>query len=337
MKCGRCAGKDKSSKTCHTVQKSLTIPGGSMDQVQAMKIFVRIAELESFSRAAEDLNLPRATVSTTLKRLEQRLGIRLFLRTTRLVKITDEGKVYYQRCLQLLAALEETDALFAHHKHQPAGIVRIDMPHSVARERVIPALKAFYQSYPQINLILSANDNAINLLDQGVDCVVRAWPSEDDHLQSRHLTDLVQITCASPAYLAQFGTPLTLGDLGPHQAVGYFFAHQRPDTHLEFVTGNGTEKIQLSSSLTVSGADAYVAAAKAGFGLVQVSKLAIAQELVLGTLMEVLPQFLPPHMPLYIMYPPGRFLAPRIRVLLDWLITLFSECESPEGQNSVNR
>ncbi|WP_413527752.1 LysR substrate-binding domain-containing protein [Rahnella inusitata] len=295
-----------------------------MDQFQAMKIFVRIAELESFSRAAEDLVLPRATVSTTLKRLEQRLGVRLFLRTTRQVKITEEGKIYYQRCLHLLAALEETDALFAHHQIQPSGTVRIDMPHSVARERVIPALKAFYQRYPQINLILSANDNAINLLDQGVDCVVRAWPSEDDNLQSRHLTDLVQITCASPAYLTQFGTPLTLADLGSHHAVGYFFAHQRPETHLEFIADGATEKIHLNSVLTVSGADAYVAAGKAGFGLIQVSKLAVEQELALDALIEVLPELLPPPMPLYIMYPPGRFLAPRIRVLLDWLIALFS-------------
>lgn len=307
-----------------------------MDQVQAMKIFVRIAELESFSRAAEDLDLPRATVSTTLKRLEQRLGVRLFLRTTRQVKITEEGKIYYQRCLHLLAALEETDALFAHHQIQPSGTVRIDMPHSVARERVIPSLKEFYQRYPQINLILSANDNAINLLDQGVDCVVRAWPSEDDNLQSRHLTDLVQITCASAAYLTQFGTPLTLADLSTHHAVGYFFAHQQAETHLEFVAGGGTEKIYLSSALTVSGADAYVAAGKAGFGLIQVSKLAVEQELALGTLIEVLPDVLPPPMPLYIMYPPGRFLAPRIRVLLDWLITLFSAQNCAAEQKGLN-
>ena len=307
-----------------------------MDQVQAMKIFVRIAELESFSRAAEDLDLPRATVSTTLKRLEQRLGVRLFLRTTRQVKITEEGKIYYQRCLHLLAALEETDALFAHHQIQPSGTVRIDMPHSVARERVIPSLKEFYQRYPQINLILSANDNAINLLDQGVDCVVRAWPSEDDNLPSRHLTDLVQLTCASPAYLALRGTPQTLADLQSHQAVGYFFAHQRAETHLEFRVGGNTEKIMLPATLTVSGADAYVAAAKAGFGLIQASKLAIAQELAQGTLIEVLPEYPPPQMPLYIMYPPGRFLAPRIRVLLDWLITLFSAQNCAAEQKGLN-
>jgi len=296
-----------------------------MDQIQAMKIFIRIAELESFSRAAEDLDLPRATVSTTLKRLEQRLGVRLFLRTTRQVKITDEGKIYYQRCLQLLSALEEADTLFAHHKNQPAGTVRIDMPHSLARVMVIPALQAFYEHYPHITLSVSANDNSVNLLDQGVDCVIRAWPSEDENLQSRHLANLEQITCASPAYFAKFGIPQTRADLATHQAIGYFFAHQQPESHLEFVTDGTVEKIQLRRTLTVSGADAYVAAAKAGFGLVQVSRLAIAQELERGELVEVLSALTPPPMPLYIMYPPGRFLAPRIRVFLDWLITLFSQ------------
>lgn len=305
-----------------------------MDQIQAMKIFIRIAELESFSRAAEDLNLPRATVSTTLKQLEQRLGVRLFLRTTRQVKITDEGAIYYQRCLQLLAAVEETDSLFAHHKNQPAGTVRIDMPHSLARVMVIPALQAFYRRYPQITLIVSANDNAINLLDQGVDCVLRAWPSEDENLQSRHLADMKQITCASPDYLARFGVPETRSDLTGHQAVGYFFAHHRAESHLEFFTDGRIEKVPLASTLTVSGADAYVAAAKAGFGLIQASELAIAQELQQGELVEVLHQHLPPPMPLYIMYPPGRFLAPRIRVLLDWLIELFS---TPEAFAQVGR
>jgi DNA-binding transcriptional LysR family regulator len=277
--------------------------------------------------------VPRATVSTTLKRLEQRLGVRLFLRTTRQVKITDEGKIYYQRCLQLISALEESDALFAHHKNQPAGIVRIDMPHSLARVMVIPALPTFYQRYPKITLSVSANDNAINLLDQGVDCVVRAWPSEDDNLQSRHLTDLKQITCASPEYLAKFGTPQTPEDLTAHHAVGYFFAHQRAASHLEFVTDGKIEKRQLASTLTVSGADAYVAAAKAGFGLIQASELAMTQELAQGELVEVLHQHLPPPMPLYIMYPPGRFLAPRIRVLLDWLIALFSSPDDPVCKN----
>lgn len=296
-----------------------------MDQIQAMRIFIRIRELESFSRAAEDLDLPRATVSTTLKHLEQRLGVRLFLRTTRQVKITEEGELYYQRCVQLLSAFEETENLFAHQKAQPAGNVRIDMPHSMAREIVLPALPEFTARYPHLNLTVSANDNAVDLLHQGVDCVIRAWPTENENLQSRPIAMLAQTTCASPDYLARHGHPDTLEDLDNHQAVAYFFAHQRPESQLEFMLGKTIHRVPMASSLTVSGADAYIAAAKAGYGLIQTSRQVVGLELARGELVEVLPHLMPPPMPLYIMYPPGRFLAPRVRVLLDWLIELFAK------------
>ena len=295
-----------------------------MDQIQAMRIFIRIRELESFSRAAEDLDLPRATVSTTLKNLERLLGVRLFLRTTRQVKITEEGELYYQRCLQLISAFDETENLFAHQQAQPAGSVRIDMPHSMAREIVLPVLREFSARYPHISLTVSANDNAVDLLHQGVDCVIRAWPSENENLQSRPIAMLPQTTCASKDYLQRFGNPHSVEDLAGHQAVGYFFAHQRPESHLEFSVGHQIQRVPLAHTLTVSGADAYIAAAKAGYGLIQTSRQVVSQEIARGELVEVLPQLTPPPMPLYIMYPPGRFLAPRVRVLLDWLIELFA-------------
>lgn len=295
-----------------------------MDQIQAMRIFVRITELGSFTRAAEDLDLPRATVSTTLKSLEQRLGVRLFLRTTRQVKITEEGELYYQRCLQLLSAFDETHSLFAHHQAQPEGHVRIDMPHSMAREIVLPALQAFTAHYPQIRLTVSANDNAVDMLGEGVDCVIRAWPTESENLQSRPIAMLEQITCASVEYLQRFGVPRTVADLKDHQAVGYFFAHQRPESQLEFVINKKTQRIVMEHRLVVSGADAFIAAAKAGFGLIQTSRRVVAADIARGELVEVLTDLTPPPMPLYIMYPPGRFLAPRVRVLLDWIIELFA-------------
>ncbi|EIC86588.1 LysR family transcriptional regulator [Serratia sp. M24T3] len=295
-----------------------------MDQIQAMRIFTRITELGSFTRAAEDLDLPRATVSTTLKMLEQRLGVRLFLRTTRQVKITEEGEQYYQRCLQLLAAFDEAHNLFAHHQAQPEGHVRIDMPHSAAREIVLPALQEFSARYPLISLTVSANDNAVDLLHQGVDCVIRAWPAENENLQSRPIAMLEQITCASRDYLQRYGVPVNIADLKQHRAVAYFFAHQRPESHLEFVINKKVQQVMMDHTLTVSGADAYIAAAKSGFGLIQTSRRVVAGDISRGELIEVLPGFTPPPMPLYIMYPPGRFLAPRVRVLLDWLIELFS-------------
>ncbi|AHG21085.1 transcriptional regulator [Chania multitudinisentens RB-25] len=298
-----------------------------MDHIQAMRIFTRIVELGSFSRAAEHLQLPRATVSNTLKRLEQRLGVRLLLRTTRQVHITAEGTLYYQRCLQLLDALEEADTLFHHHKLQPAGKVRIDMPHSLAREIVIPALKDFYQRYPEIELALGANDTHVNLLREGVDCVLRAWETADDTLVARRIAQMPQLTCASPAYLRAFGVPQSIDELHHHQAVGYFSFTSNRSYPLEFCRNGSVELRELPSKLSVSGADAYTSACRAGMGLIQGARYSLVPWLKTGEMVEVLAATPPPPMPIYIMYPPGRFLAPRVRVLIDWLIVLFDRYE----------
>ncbi|MFN1143868.1 LysR family transcriptional regulator [Serratia quinivorans] len=301
-----------------------------MDQIQAMRIFTRIVELGSFSRAAERLQLPRATVSNALKRLEQRLGVRLLIRTTRQVQVTSEGTLYYQRCVQLLGALEEADTLFSHHKLQPSGKVRIDMPHSLAREIVIPALDDFYQRYPDLTLALGANDTNVDLLREGVDCVLRAWETEDDSLVARRIAMLPQLTCASPAYLATFGVPQSIDQLQQHQTVGYFSLASNRNYPLEFCRNGKVELRELPARLSVSGADAYSSGCRAGMGLIQAAHYSLAPWLQKGELVEVLAETPPPPMPIYIMYPPGRFLAPRVRVLIDWLIWLFEQYQPPK-------
>ncbi|MGQ8774948.1 LysR family transcriptional regulator [Serratia sp. NA_112.1] len=301
-----------------------------MDQIQAMRIFTRIVELGSFSRAAERLQLPRATVSNALKRLEQRLGVRLLIRTTRQVQVTSEGTLYYQRCVQLLGALEEADTLFSHHKLQPSGKVRIDMPHSLAREIVIPALDDFYQRYPDLTLALGANDTHVDLLREGVDCVLRAWETEDDSLVARRIAMLPQLTCASPGYLATFGVPQSIDQLQQHQTVGYFSLASNRNYPLEFCRNGKVELRELPARLSVSGADAYTSGCRAGMGLIQAAHYSLAPWLQKGELVEVLAETPPPPMPIYIMYPPGRFLAPRVRVLIDWLIWLFEQYQPPK-------
>ncbi|KAA9002706.1 LysR family transcriptional regulator [Affinibrenneria salicis] len=296
-----------------------------MDQIQAMRVFVRMAESESFSRAAESLAIPRATVSQTLKRLELRLGVRLFERTTRQVRITDEGRLYHQRCVQLLAEMDETDSMFSRQRQQPSGRVRIDMPHSLAREVVIPALPAFYRRYPQMTLVLSANDSTINMQREGVDCVLRAWRMDDDSLVARPLASLPQVTCAAPDYCAAFGRPASLAELNGHQMVGYFSLRSLRLYPLEFMQQEQVVFRMLPARVEVNGADAYIAAARAGLGLIQAPCYTLRSLLARGELVEMLPQTPPPPMPLYIMYPPGRFLAPRIRLVIDWLQTCLDQ------------
>ncbi|MBN3160530.1 LysR family transcriptional regulator [Pectobacterium brasiliense] len=295
-----------------------------MDHIQAMRVFVRIVELGSFSRAAERLTLPRATVSNTIKQLEARLGVRLLQRTTRQVQITDEGRVYYERCLQLLAEIEEIDTLFTQQKQQPIGKVRVDMPHSLAREVVVPALGEFYARYPQVTLMLSANDAAINVLREGVDCVLRAWQTDDETLATRHLPSMPQITCASADYLARYGVPRSLDELSGHQMVGYFSLRTEHRYPLEFMSGDECITRMLPGALQVNGTDAYIASARAGLGIIQAPRRGLRPFLESGELVEILPEMPPPAMPLYVMYAPGRFLAPRIRVFIEWLDELFT-------------
>ncbi|MFJ5434784.1 LysR family transcriptional regulator [Pectobacterium sp. CHL-2024] len=295
-----------------------------MDHIQAMRVFVRIVELGSFSRAAERLTLPRATVSNTIKQLEARLGVRLLQRTTRQVQITDEGRVYYERCLQLLAEIEEIDTLFTQQKQQPVGKVRVDMPHSLAREIVVPALGEFYARYPQVTLMLSANDAAINVLREGVDCVLRALQTDDEMLATRHLPSMPQITCASADYLARYGVPRSLDELSGHQMVGYFSLRTEHRYPLEFMSGDECITRMLPGALQVNGTDAYIASARAGLGIIQAPRRGLRPFLESGELVEILPEIPPPAMPLYVMYAPGRFLAPRIRVFIEWLDELFT-------------
>ncbi|ACS87083.1 LysR family transcriptional regulator [Musicola paradisiaca] len=296
-----------------------------MDLVQAMRVFVRIVETESFSRAAENMGLPRATVSQVLKRLEVRLGARLLLRTTRQVRMTDEGRLYYQRCVQLLAEIEETDALFSHQRQRPSGRVRIDMPHSLARLVVIPQLPAFYQRYPDISLALSANDTPINVIREGVDCVLRAWIIDDDSLAARQLASLPQITCASAEYCARYGEPDSLESLSSHRMVGYFSPRMAQGYPLEFMRQGQRLPYMLPTWIDVNGADAYVAACLAGMGIMQAPCYGLRPYLDSGELVTLLPQMPPPDMPLYVMYPPGRFLAPRVRVVIEWLQECFGK------------
>ncbi|MFP1765536.1 LysR family transcriptional regulator [Lonsdalea quercina] len=290
-----------------------------MDHIQAMRVFVRIVETENFSRTAEGLGLPRATVSQTLKRLELRLGVRLAERTTRQVRITDEGRLYYQRCTQLLSAFDESDVMFTRQQQQPSGQVRIDMPHSMARELVIPALPAFYRQYPRIRLVLSANDAAINVQREGVDCVVRAWQLEDDSLSARQLPSLPQLSCASAGYCAEHGLPSSLAELAGHRMVGYFSLRNLHRYPLEFVQDGQLLTQSLPTWVDVSGVDAYIAAAQAGLGIIQGPRRSLRPLIERGELVEILPDMPPPPMPLYIMFPAGRFLAPRIQVVVDWL------------------
>lgn len=298
-----------------------------MDRFQAMRLFTRIVELGSFSRAAENLGLPRASATQIIKQLEAHLGVRLLQRTTRQVRTTLDGDAYYQRCVAILADIDEMESSFSQVAGQPRGRIKVDLSVSFCRLVMIPALPDFCARYPQIQVEVSVTDRQIDLIREGVDCVLRIGEPRDPSLVARRLTTLPQVCCASPAYLARHGVPAGLDGLAGHQAVEYQSASTGKSIPFEFAVDGRVETRSLPYMVAVNNGDAYVAACEAGFGLIQVPLYHVTRQLANGTLVEVLPAFRAPPLPLTVLYPQNRHLSPRVRVFIDWLVELFAPGE----------
>ena len=294
-----------------------------MDRFQEMQVFIRIAERLSFSQAADDLQIPRATVTNLMKRLEARLGTRLLERTTRTVRLTHDGEAHLRRCARLIADLEEAEGAFSNAA--PHGLLRVNLQGTLAKHIVVPALPDFVAKYPSIELHIGEDDRLVDLVKEGVDCVLRAGNLQDSSMVGRRVALLTQVTVASPAYLARVGEPMTLDDLPAHQAVNYVSSASGKAVPLEFMDGGQLKTITLPGVLSVTGTELYTGSAIAGLGLVQVPKYRIAEELAAGQLRIVLADFPAPALPVSVMFPQSRQLSSRVRVFAQWLHELFRD------------
>ncbi|MDZ5649107.1 LysR family transcriptional regulator [Nitrospirillum sp. BR 11828] len=292
-----------------------------MDRFDAMRVFTRIVERRSFTAAAEDLGMPRATVTHTLQQLEGRLGTRLLNRTTRHVSPTLDGEAFYQRCLRLLADVEEAEGAF--RATDPKGLLRVDVHGTLARRYLFPALPDLLARHPGLDLSISEGDRLVDLVREGVDCVLRVGEPRDSALIGRRVALLPQATVASPAYLERFGTPATLDELEGHQAVNFVSSSTGRPYPFEFTVGEETRRLTLPGRVSVTGADSFTAAARLGLGLIQVPRYHLAADLAAGTMVEVLPLHPPPALPVSVLYPHNRQLSPRVRVFVDWVAALF--------------
>ena len=290
-----------------------------MDKIHAMQLFLRVAELESFSRAADTLGLPKGSVSRQIQALENHLGTQLLHRTTRRVQLTQDGMIYYERAKDLLSNLDELDGLFHHDPTSISGKLRVDMPVGVARNLVMPRLPAFLHQYPGLELELSSSDRLVDLIREGFDCVVRVGALKDSGLIARPLGKLTQINCASPQYLARFGYPESLDDLGSHAVVHYALNLGTRSQGFEIATDNGPRWIKTGGMLTVNSTETYHAACLAGLGIIQVPRVGVREALRAGTLVEVLPQYRAEPMPVSLLYPHRRNLSRRVHLFMEWL------------------
>lgn len=294
-----------------------------MDRFETMRVFTRVVERRSFTAAAADLGLPRSTVTDAVKQIEARLGVRLLERTTRLVRPTLDGEAYHRRCLTLIADLEDAESAFCGAK--PKGPLRVDMNGTLARNFVLPHLPDFLAEYPDIQLYLSEGDRLVDLIREGIDCVVRVGELRDSDMVARRLTMMDEVTCAAPSYLARTGVPLSIDALKGHRMVGYHSSATGAVLPLEFQDDGALRYVTLLPvAITVNSADNYAAMAKLGFGLVQVPRYRVKSELAGGTLVEVLPQHPPTPSPVSLLYPRNRQLSPRVRVFMDWLTRAFA-------------
>lgn len=302
-----------------------------MDHLHAMRIFARVAHLGSFTKAAEQLQLPRPTVSNAVQYLEKHMGVRLLQRTTRRVALTAEGATYYERCTRLLADLDDAETLFA-AAAAPRGVIRVDLPERFALNEVIPALQDFHARYPDLRVVLGTTDRFVDLVADGIDCAVRVGALSDTSLVARRIGELAQINCASPAYLARHGTPRSPDDLPDHVAVGYFSSRTGRELDWEYadMDSGALQTVKMRSIVAVNSSQAYLACCLAGLGLIQAPREGLAPLLEDGSLVEVLPEWHAQPLPVSVVFPNSRHLAPRVRIFVDWLAQTLGDTHRAE-------
>jgi len=288
-----------------------------MDRLDVMRLFTRIVERQSFTLAAQDLEWPRSTATQVIQDLEKRLGVRLLKRTTRHVKATLDGEAYYRRCVTILGEVEDAEAAFSDAK--PRGLLRVDVHGTLTRHFVLPALPAFLAKYPDLQLHIGEGDRLVDLVREGIDCVLRVGDLQDSAMVGRRVALLDEVTCASSAYLAHRGTPVSIDDLTGHVSIGFVSSASGMALPLEFTVNGDVRKVALPSTVTVTSAETYVAAAKLGLGLIQIPRYHAQADLAAGTLVSVLPDFPPSPTPVSLLYPHSRQLSPRVRVFIDWV------------------
>lgn len=288
-----------------------------MDRLDAMRVFSRIVTLGSFTKAADELQLPRATVTHAVQQLESRLGVRLLQRTTRHVSATIDGQAYFLRCQQILHDVEEAEAGFS-RTALPHGKLRVNLQGTQALHFVLPRLSEFHSKYPGIELEIGLDDRFVDLVREGIDCVLRSGEPKDSSLVCRRVALLDQLTCASPTYLQRRGIPQTLEEFRDHDAVNYVGVNGKM-LPFEFLIDAQEHSLRLRGPITVSSAYAYVSCCLAGMGFVQVPRYHILAHLHSGALVEVFPDWAPPPLPVSVMYPNARNVSARAKVFIDWL------------------
>lgn len=290
-----------------------------MDRIDLFRIFVRVVDCASFTRAADTLDIARSSVSAAVRELETRVGARLLHRTTRKVAPTQDGTAFYERCQRLLAEIEETEGLFRHDGAGPSGTLRVDVPGRIGRLIVAPALPEFLTRYPDLDIHLGVTDRAVDLVEDSVDCVLRVGSLADSGLIARTLGALPLVNVASPAYLDRHGVPQTPDCLGHHVAVNYASPWTGRVEGWEWLEDGQQRELPMRSRVTINSAEACIACCLAGLGLIQIPAYDVRSHLAAGELIEVMPGHRAAPLPMTMLYPHRQHRSRRVQVFAQWL------------------
>ena len=308
-----------------------------MDKLQAMALFVRVVETGAVSRAADSLDIPKATATTLIQKLEADLGIKLLNRTTRRVSVTTDGAAYYERCVAILAQVRETEESLTRQRVTPRGRLRVDVPTLMARSVFVPALPSFFAKYPEIEMALACSERHADLIEQGIDCALWSGEIEEPGLVARRVGFLYYATCAAPSYIAAHGQPRHPDDLREHRCINHF--SPRTGRIFDWVFSKDGARVQtsLQGHIALDDENSYVAAAEAGLGIAQIPAFVLKEAMERGTLDLVLGDWFPEPAPLHVVYPQNRHLSSKIRVFTEWVAELLAEHDGIQLRSTVPR
>jgi LysR family transcriptional regulator for bpeEF and oprC len=295
-----------------------------MNKLQAMEVFVQVVDAGSFTRAADMLQLPKATVSTLVQSLETTLSAKLLHRTTRLVTVTTDGAAYYERCIRILSDVRDAEESLSRTRLSPSGRLRVDVPTGLASEILIPALPAFFERYPDIMMELGSSDRPVDLVEEGVDCAVRGGDLFDDNLIARRVGVINFVTAAAPGYLARYGMPRHPRELERHRCVKYFSAKTGKTYDWDFQRGEDSIELPMPGVIALNDSNAYVHAGLAGLGIIQMADYLLDQHVDAGRLVRILGDWASRPLPVHIVYPQNRHLSAKVRVFVEWVSDLFA-------------
>ncbi len=303
-----------------------------MDSLHAIRIFARVVETGSFTKAADSLDIPLATASKLVHGLEAQLRIKLLQRTTRNVTVTSDGEAYYDRTVHLVRQLDEINSSFGTDHARPTGKIKVDTSASLASSLLIPALPEFHQRYPDIEIDLSVGDRTTAMMIENVDCAIRGGPLYDDTLVAKPVGSAAYMTCASPEYLSRFGIPLTPLEIETkHRLVGFISARTGRLVPATFGDGAAIIQVEPNAFLNVNEGNAHLAAGLAGIGIIHSFEFKVRPYLATGQLIPILESFRPAAYPYHVVFPQNRHLSQRLRLFIDWLIETFGKLDHAPG------